>query len=395
MDSDFEEEIRMNYLVIGDANSMHIFNFVKTILLPQNYKVHLVTLSTRPIRLEYMDFYHANSVTVHSVAEKGYQDLNKTDRLHRIKHLLRKFRLMNEVPYVDICHIHSVYKTSLLMLLLNKKKFGRIILSYWGGDIEDKTNSVIKLRAKCFEIADAITVTVQETYREFQRIYGHKFDEKLSICRFATDGLNCIHELSMSMSRHECRETYGIPSDRVCITCGYSAYAEQHQDKCLEIIQKLDEKIRKKIMVIVPMQYGRFDLNYIAKVKKIAESSDFPCRVLEEFVPFEKSAQLAIATDIYLHVRDTDAFSNALKEHVYAGSLVIKGDWLKYPELDEMGAKVHSLSTLGELGACLTDLLSGFEISEEICLFEPIYELYSTEAIKKQWSCVIDRCLKA
>lgn len=383
----------MKYLVIGDSNSMHIYNFVKTVLLPRGYDIHLVTLSTRLIRQEYMDFYCGNSVKVHSIAEKGYRDLENTDRIHRIKHLIRKLNLMREVPYVDICHVHSVYKTSLMMVLLNRKKFGKLILSYWGGDIEDRTDSVVKLRAKCFEIADAITVTVKETYNEFQRIYGHRFDEKLSICRFATDGLNCIHDLSTKVSRSECRNNYGILSDRICITCGYSAYEEQHQDKCLEIIQSMDDEIKRKITVIVPMQYGRFDLAYISRVKKIAKECDFPCSILEEFVPFEMSAQLAIATDIYLHVRDTDAFSNALKEHVYSGSLVIKGDWLKYPELEEMGASVRSIPTLEDLGGVLLEVLSKFSITTDIDLFSPIYELYSTPAIRSQWNGVIDKCI--
>lgn len=384
----------MKYLIIGDANSMHIYNFVKTVLLPRGFEIHLLTLSVRGIREEYVAFYKKNGITVHSVAEKGYKDLDKTDRVHRLKHLIRKFNLIKEVPYMDVCHIHSVYKTSLIMLLMNKRKFGKIILSYWGGDIEDKSDSVVKLRAKCFEFADAITVTVKETYNEFQRIYGHKYDSKLSVCRFATDGLNCIHGLYAKATREECRKSYHLEPNKICITCGYSAYAEQHQDRCLEILMNLEDELRKKIQVVVPMQYGRFDDDYINKVNSLAEKCDFPCTVLETFVPFEMSARLAVATDIYLHLRDTDAFSNALKEHVYAGSAVIKGDWLKYPELDEMGAKVESISSFDELGVTLERILTDFKIEDDINLFEPIYRMYSTQAVREQWLSVIDDVLK-
>lgn len=380
----------MRYLVIGDAGSMHIFNFVKTVLLPKGYEVHLLTLSSDPVRENFREFYRENGVGVHSIAEKNYRNLDKKDKFHRTLNIFRKLNLMNDVPKVDICHIHSVYKTACLMVLLNKKKYKKLILSYWGGDIEDKTPSVIKMRAKCFDRANAITVTVKETYNEFRRIYGDKYDKKLSICRFATDGLGCIKKLSQEMSRSDCRKNYNIPDGKICITCGYSAYAEQHQDKCLEIISSLPEHIRKKIFVIVPMQYGRFDGEYIKKVKEIGENMDVECRILEEFVPFEISAQLAIATDIYLHLRDTDAFSNALKEHVFAGSYVIKGDWLKYPELDDMKASVESIPSFDELGNRLKEIIEKIEISDKITLFEPIYELYSTESIIKQWNDVIE-----
>lgn len=380
----------MRYLVIGDAGSMHIFNFVKTVLLPKGYEVHLLTLSSDHVRENFREFYRENGVVVHSIAEKNYRNLDKKDKFHRTLNIFRKLNLMNDVPKVDICHIHSVYKTACLMVLLNKKKYKKLILSYWGGDIEDKTPSVIKMRAKCFDRANAITVTVKETYNEFRRIYGDKYDKKLSICRFATDGLGCIKKLSQEMSRSDCRKNYNIPDGKICITCGYSAYAEQHQDKCLEIISSLPEDIRKKIFVIVPMQYGRFDGEYIKKVKEIGENMDVECRILEEFVPFEISAQLAIATDIYLHLRDTDAFSNALKEHVFAGSYVIKGDWLKYPELDDMKASVESIPSFDELGNRLKEIIEKIEISDKITLFEPICELYSTESIIKQWNDVIE-----
>ena len=326
----------MKYLVVGDANSMHIYNFAKTVLLPLKYEVHLLTLSVEPIRETYRKFYRENGVIVHSVAEKQYRDWGKKDRLHRVLHLLRKLKLMRDVPKVDICHVHSVYKTALMLVLCNRKKFDKLILSYWGGDIEDRTPSVIKLRKKCFRFADAITVTVKQTYQDFRELYGPQYDDKLSICRFATDGLQCIHEISEKKSRQSCRELYGIPDDKICITCGYSAYAAQHQEYCLQEIDKLDERIKNKLFVIVPMQYGRYDAAYIEKVHDVAKHCTFSCKILEDFVPFEVSAQLALATDIYIHVRDTDAFSNALKEHVYAGSFVIKGDWLRYLELDEM-----------------------------------------------------------
>lgn len=380
----------MRYLVIGDAGSMHIFNFVKTVLLPKGYEVHLLTLSSEPVRENFREFYRENGVNVHAVAEKNYRNLDKKDKFHRTLNIFRKLNLMNDVPKVDICHVHSVYKTACLMVLLHKKKYKKLILSYWGGDIEDKTSSVVKMRAKCFDRANAITVTVKETYNEFRRIYGDKYDKKLSICRFATDGLGCIKKISQEMSRSDCRKNYNIPDGKICITCGYSAYAEQHQDKCLEIISSLPEHIRKKIFVIVPMQYGRFDEAYIKRVHEAAEKMRAEYKILEKFVPFEISAQLAIATDIYLHLRDTDAFSNALKEHVFAGSYVIKGDWLKYPELDDMKASVESIPSFDELGNRLKEITEKIEISDKITLFEPIYELYSTESIIKQWNDVIE-----
>ena len=380
----------MKYLVIGDSNSMHIFNFVKTFLIPRGYEIHLLTLSTQRVREEYRQFYKENNITLHSVAEKGYKGLDKTDRVHRLLNLWRKTRLMKEIPQVDVCHVHSVYKTSLAMLLQNKNKFKKLILSYWGSDIRDKSEAVLELREKCFDIADAITVTVEQTLNDFREIHGNKYDDKLSICRFATDGLNCIKGLSKSVSREDCRNSYDVPEGKVVVTCGYSATPEQRQEKILEQLIKLPEDLKSRIYAVVPMQYGRSNQQYIDRVESLAQASGFPCLVLEDYVPFEMSAKLAVATDIYLHMRDTDAFSNALKEHVFAGSEIIMGNWLKYIELEKMGADFIGVDSFDEMRNVLQEKLNSYELKDNINLFNPIYELYSTESVVGQWGKVVD-----
>ncbi len=381
----------MKYLVIGDSGSMHIYNFVKTVLLPRNYEVHLLTLSVEPIRQEYLEFYKQNDVKIYSLYECGYKDLDKTDKFHRLLNIYRRFRLMKKVPKVDICHIHSVYKTSIALVLRNRKKYNKLILSYWGGDIEDRSRGVVMLRKKSFAIADAITVTVKKTLQDFREIYGSEFDNKLKVCRFATGGLSCINDLSTKFTLEDCRKAYNIPQDKICITCGYSAYREQHQERCLEEINKLPKELKDKLYVIVPMQYGRMDdTEYFASVEAAKQKSDFDCVILKEFVPFEMSARLAIATDIYLHLRDTDAFSNALKENVYAGSEIISGKWLTYIELDEMHAPIKYISDFSELKDTLEATLKNYHLKNEMVLFEPIYNLYSTENIVKGWQEIID-----
>lgn len=380
----------MKYLVIGDSNSMHIMNFVKTFLMPRGYEIHLLTLSTQRVRESYRQFYKENNITLHSVAEKGYKGLNNKNVLFRLLNLWRKMRLMKDVPNVDVCHIHSVYKTSVAMVLRNKKKFKRLILSYWGGDVEDKNPEVLSLREKAFPLADAITVTVEQTLNDFREIHGNKYDNKLHVCRFATDGLNCIKELSESVSRADCRKAYNVPDDKIIVTCGYSATREQHQDEILEELQKMPEELRHKIFAVVPMQYGPDDPEYFENVENAKNNADFPCVILRDYVPFEMSAKLAIATDIYIHMRNTDAFSNALKEHVFAGSEVIMGNWLKYIELEKMGADYVSVGSFEEMRKELENKLSSYSIKKDIKLFMSIYEMYSTDSIIKQWSKVVD-----
>ena len=380
----------MTYLVVGDANSMHIFNYVKNVLIPLGYQIHLLTLSSRLVREEYSQFYVNNDVVLHSIAGNYGKDLKNSSLKDRIRNFWYKYKLFDEFENIDICHIQSVYKTSIFFYLLKRKKFKYLIASYWGGDIEDTTSYVVKIRKFCFSFANIITVTTQKTYNEFIGIYGSLFTDKLLITRMATEGLDCINRVFHQNSIVACKEDLDIPLDKIIITCGYSAYADQHQDLALERISLLPSDLKKNLCVIVPLQYGRFDVDYINKIVALSKTIGCECIILEKYYSFEESAKLTIATDIYLHLRETDAFSNSLKEHVFAGSKIIIGRWLRYYELDEMQAKVNYISSFDELLPVLEKILREVLYSNaKKELFYPIYDKYSQNAIKEQWKNIL------
>ena len=380
----------LSYLIIGDANSMHIFNYVKTVLGQGRFKVSLLTLSTMRVREEYRDYYLKNNITLYSIAEKYGGDVPNKTKKERICNFIKKYRLVKSIPRFDVCHIHSVYKTSLLFYQWNRKKFKYFIASYWGGDIENKSKPLVRLRQKCFQSADIITVTAQQTLNDFHNIYGDKFDDKLRICRFATAGIEYVKKVFEEKTVEECKEIVGFPKNKFCITCGYSAYAEQHQDIMVKQISSLPQELKDKIFISVPMQYGKFEKQYMDDVYSALEQSGCEYTVLREYFSFEKKAAEAIATDLYLHMRDTDAFSNSLKEQVYAGTSVVIGNWLKYPELEQMDARIIWTDSFDELPKIIKKYLNH---SKEKKLFEPLYAMYSFEMVTKQWNEVIDFAL--
>lgn len=381
----------MRYLIIGDAGSMHIYSFVRTVLLPKGYEVHLFTLSREPVRRAYRDFYRQAGVQLHSICELRWPGVKGKSRLVRLIQLGYKAALFAALPPMDLCHVHSVYKTSMWLIRLFPRKYKHLILSYWGSDVENEPEKIHRLREKSFPRAGCITLTMERMVDLFREIYGECYDDKLTVCRFATEGLECVRRLAREKTREQCREEYGIPREKICVTCGYNAAAAQQQDACLKAIAQLPPHLKDRIYVILPMQYAADSRSYIQRVKQRAEACGAPYRILEEFVPFEKSAMLAIATDIYIHVRLSDAFSNALKEQVYAGSEIIKGGWLKYRELEQMGFEMTDISSARPLAQVLEEKLTGFVPKEEIVLYQPIYDLYSCSSTREQWEQVIRR----
>ena len=59
-------------------------------------------------------------------------------------------------------------------------------------------------------------------------------------------------------------------------------------------------------------------------------------------------------------------------------------------ELEQMKADVEYINALDDLTEKLNEMLQTIVVRNDIVLFMPIYEMYSTENVKKQWLSLIN-----
>ena len=376
----------MKYLIISDAASAHVYNFVKNMLSGRGYEIYLLRHSIRKIPEQYARFYEENHITVFSPGDES----EGRSIFDTIRRFVRKLRFMKKLGRVDVCHIHYLHRSSCLIYLLFRANIERLILSYWGTDILRPTKKEIIAQEKCFPFANRITVTVEHSKDVFRQRYGLKYDDKLTFGRFAAGSIPAIKEYVKTTTKSQCRMEFHIPEGKLCVVCGYNADPSQHQDQCLHEISLLPEGMKERIHVLIPMQYGRINMQYINNVKHAAKESGCSYEVLEEYVPFERNATMCLATDIYLQLRDSDAFSNAMKEQVYSGSYMIQGDWLIYEELDQINAPVKKIRSISELHTALIETITTINFSDKISLFEPIYNIFSMDSVRKNWDEILE-----
>lgn len=375
----------MKYLIISDAASVHVYNFIKNTLMGRGYEIYVLRHSVRQIPERYERFYQENNITVFSPGKAG----EGKNRLDTVKRFLRKVRFMRALGEIDVCHIHYLHQSSCLLYRLFHKHIKNLILSYWGTDILRPSKREIAVQKKCFPYADKITVTVEHSKKVFIERFGTAYNDKLCFGRFAAGSMPAIKDFSQTVTKAQCREEMHIPQGKRCIVCGYSADPSQHQDICLQEISRLPEALKQEIHVLIPVQYDRISQDYIARVKQCAEDCGCSYEVLEEYVPFERNATMCLATDIYLQVRDSDAFSNAMKEQIYSGSFMIQGAWLIYEELEQIGAPLLKINSLDELHTALEQTLKDHPMKSEIELFEPIYDIFSVQAVRAVWDDIL------
>lgn len=380
----------MKYVIISDAGSPHVFNFINTSIIDRGYDIYIVTHSVGAVPEKYRQFYKANNIKVYSLKELGYDNLTDQNIFNRLRKLYIKFSFLRKIGKIDICHIKYVHRTSVLMYLTSRRNIKNLIVSFWGTDILCSTEKSRKWQKKLFKYADLITLTSKKTYNFFVNNYGKEWQDKAKIVRYSAGAVDQIKEFSKTVTKEECREEFNVPNGKYMVVVGYNADPSQHQDIIFNKLSVIPQEYKDKIHMIIPLQYARISDKYINEVKLAAQNSGISFEALEEFVPFEKNAKMSLATDIYIHMRDSDAFSMAMKEIMYAGAVMIQGSWLSYPEFDEDGAPIVKVDSFDELPDAFTKLMDNFVYKDKFKLYDFVYEISSKEFSKKGWATQLD-----
>ena len=81
--------------------------------------------------------------------------------------------------------------------------------------------------------------------------------------------------------------------------------------------------------------------------------------IMREFMNDEQCARLRLASDAFIHAITTDALSSTMLDYLYAGTCVIAGSWLPYPQLDEKGIQLHRFDDFDQLPALIEKAVRG------------------------------------
>lgn len=380
----------MKYLIISDASSMHVYNYIKNMLFGRGYDIYILTHSVKEIPKEYLDYYKENNITVYSLRYEGYKNLYGRNKLNVAIKFFKKALFMRRLGYIDICQLHYVHRASLLLIRLFRKRIGKVIFSYWGSDILQPSSREVREQKRALPLADVITVTVKNSYNVFRKRFGSGYDSKLRVVHFAAGGISGIKQIAQERTKEQCRAEFLIPDGKLMVVCGYNADPSQRQEQIAQQLAKLGDDIKSKLHLVVPLQYNRVSAQYIQSVKEAFSLVGCSYSILEDYVSFERNAIMSLATDIYLNLRISDAFSNAMKEQVCAGSYLVTGTWLNYIELDECNAPVTKIAAFDELPRVIEGLVNNYKFPKENIIFEPFYRMFATENVREEWDKLLD-----
>lgn len=271
-------------------------------------------------------------------------------------------QLSKTYDIIDITFFTNKYYRFLDYLISIGKKYKATI---WGSDFYRMTNSDLIKKGYYLNNAKLIQVETELVKRDVLKKYPY-LENKIEVCNYGIDLFDNIDKL------RNCKTNQlGIKTDGyVVLTCGYNGSKGQQHIKLFEIIKSLPNDIKRKLFLFIPMTYGLPNSEYLEEVKLCAYNTDIPYHVFTERLNEDELAELRMRSDVVVNIQITDAFSSSLIEHIYAGSILIAGEWLPYSILLDAGIHYHSAS-IANLGDVLKSVINN-NVRERITLKQNI-----------------------
>jgi len=160
--------------------------------------------------------------------------------------------------------------------------------------------------------------------------------EKMVKLGWGGEFFDFIQENSDKVTTEEARERFGL-TNKYVITCGYNMQYEQRHEDIIDAIYSIKAQLPNNLLLLFPFTYAR-NAKHIKHMETIIEKCKllgFDYTVIEEHLGLMDLLKLRMATDIFVHVQDTDAGSRCVMEYVFCNKKVVHGAWIKYAYLED------------------------------------------------------------
>ena len=328
---------KYSILIVGlKCYSGHIREFIVN-LKKKNPQVE-ITLLTYYIRDEFKKDIKANVKQIYRL--KSYQGNIKNPtfvekmNIIKLQWSLLKLHYRCHFDIVDIHFAKEIVKYAMPILRMMTKN---IIITPWGSDVmrvEDK--KAIKILTKIYSKAKHITVSENSLVGKCAITKFNVNPEKLVNLGWGGEFFDFIYENAQNVTTEIAKERFGL-NDRFVITCGYNTQPQQRHEDIVNAIYEVKDQLPKNLTLLFPFTYGstsKSDL-YTEPIIEKCRALGLNVVVVKEHLEMNDLLKLRMATDVFVHVQETDAGSRCVMEYIYCNKKVVHGSWIKYAYLED------------------------------------------------------------
>jgi len=249
-----------------------------------------------------------------------------------LKHQLLKERFSPILNNYDIINFHSLSPSTLQFTDFIKPD-KKVIHSFWGSDLY-QINGIKNYfgQINALKRADIITLHSFEMELTVLAKFGSVIKGKIVRALFGIndsvfDRLDKIKERGLDT---DFLEKYLIPGNKIKVTICYCGNPVCNHIPIINELEKLNETIKEKIHLMVPMTYGNYSIDYLEEVKSLLHRSKITFTLFEKYLPYEDVLKMRVYSDIMIMMNKSDALSQSVSEFLYAENLLISAAWLPY-----------------------------------------------------------------
>ena len=377
----------MKLLIVGDIGIIFTYEYV-TEIASKFPNCTVDVLSFAPLK-------EANAQREQHLAELGcrvfyppqYTLFKKNKLLHVFIRLAEAIRYRICRNY-DIVNIHFPGADSLAVCHWVSAGC-RIVTSLYGSDVLRASKRGLGVIGKLLARSDAVTVASRYIKDQVSEKYQGRFDDKLELVRYGAKAAAFMSEAIAGTTKAECKEAFGFPQDRITVLCGYNGSRQQRHLEILEQLGKLPQSLQEKLFLVFQCSYG-YNETYAAELSASLTASPLSGEIVTEFMQGERLAKFRNSIDVFLNLQPTDVLSATMIEELEAGAIVVKGDWLSYPDLEERNAYLRSVADMNALSGEVEGIIANYPAEQEKARGNKgIWEILSWEKQYKKWESVV------
>lgn len=262
----------------------------------------------------------------------GDNALNKLLKVFKIRKPIKE---LSKTAKYDVINIHFPHYYMAGTLRYFRKMSDAIVVSPWGSDIL-RVNGIRQkmLFGGVLKKCDVITATVEGNIG--QTILSILPNAKSKFCPqvWGSETIDFINEHFSEYNTDSAKRHFDILG-RYVITCGYNAFRAQNHMKIIDSIVEIRNSLPQNLLLLFPVSYGSDNKeHYVRVLKERCKQENLDALFIEDYLSVQNVCILRMATDMFVHVQNTDASCASLQEYVLCNKKIVHGGWISYPMLE-------------------------------------------------------------
>ena len=374
---------------INSCGKLHEYNFIRVAVPNDEITVYSDTGYVKYATEEVSNYYKEHSIRVikaNDFSNIGFRPLRVV--LNVISGI--RIIIQSRKEHYDYCFIHFLSDRRAILSYFIPSSTKQILITY-GSDILRRKNFNGFFFNRMLDRAHLIDFTSGNLRYNFEKVYQGKYRNKSVDIAFPCYSYGTLEQIMQSQSKESIKEHFRIPVDKKVVVCGHTSTENERYEKMIDALENISDTAKRDYHFVFFMTYGSGNYKkYRSFIEEKLKSSTLSYTVLNRFLSTEEVSMVHVMSDVHITSILTDAISFFMLEELYAGAILLYGEWLHYTEFEEDDFGVVAYKDFHDLTVKFNEISNGFSPTKPECIKQMIRQLTSNDEISKRWQAVLN-----